>query len=76
MRYINSARRLGKKEGLREGRQKGLQEGLQSGIRQSIRHLLLKGISPEETARLLDADKKTVLEVAKEIRSESELKAA
>ncbi len=72
MRYINSARRLGRKEGL----QKGLQKGLQSGIRQSIRNLLLKGISPEDTARLLDADKKTVLEVVKEIRSESESKAA
>ncbi len=64
MRYINSARRFGRKE------------GLQKGIEQSIRRLLLKGISPEETARLLDADEKTVLKIAKEIRMESGLKAA
>ncbi len=60
MRYINSIERI----------------GIKKGIEQSIRRLLLKGISPEETSRLLDADEKTVLKIAKEIRSESELKAA
>ncbi len=72
MRYINCAER----KGIREGLQKGLQKGLQNGIRQSIKRLLIKGISPEETARLLDADKETVLKIAKEIRTESGLKAA
>jgi|GEM_PF-6194384 len=60
MRYVNSIERI----------------GIKKGIEQSIRRLLLKGISPEETSRLLDADEKTVLKIAKEIRSESELKAA
>jgi len=60
MRYVNSIERI----------------GIKKGIEQSIRCLLLKGISPEETARLLDADEKTVLKIAKEIKMESGLKAA
>jgi hypothetical protein len=60
MRYINCAERL----------------GIKKGIEQSIRKLLLKGVNPEETARLLDADEKTVLKIAKEIRTEAGLKAA
>ncbi len=68
MRYINSAER--------KGIRKGLQKGLQKGIEQSIRRLLLKGFKPAEVAQMLDEDEKTVLKIAKEIRSESELKAA
>jgi hypothetical protein len=74
MRYINSAERLGMKKGIEQGILMGIDKGLQQGIEQSIRRLLIKGIKPVEVARLLDADEKTVLKVAKEIRTESESK--
>jgi hypothetical protein len=80
MPYITSAERIGIKKGIeqgillgidqgvRQGLEKGLEQGLEKGLEQSIRRLLLKGIGPEETARLLDADKKTVLRILREIR--------
>jgi len=68
MRYINSAERLGIK--------KGTEKGILLGIEQSIRSLLLNGFEPAEVARLLNADEKTVLKIAKEIKMESGLKAA
>ena len=76
MRYVSSFRRFAIEEGLQKGLEKGLEKGLQQGIEQSIRNLLLNGINPEETARLLKADKKTVLKIAKKIRTESESEAA
>ena len=80
MRYINSAERIGEKrgvekgillgidQGLQQGVQQGVQQGLQQGIEQSIRRLLLNGFKPAEVARLLDADKKTVIRISKEVR--------
>jgi len=86
MRYINSAERLGIRkgieqgillgidqginQGIQQGIQQGVQQGVQQGIEQSIRRLLLNGFKPAEVARLLAADKKTVLRIAKEIRNQ------
>jgi len=76
MRYINSAERIGEKRGIEKGIllgiDQGLQQGLQQGIEQSIRRLLLNGFKPAEVARLLNADKKIVIRISKEVRKSDE----
>jgi len=88
MRYINSAERIGEKrgvekgilmgidkglqQGVQQGLQQGLQQGIAQGIEQSIRSLLLNGFKPTEVARLLNADKKIVIRISKEVQKSDE----
>lgn len=37
-------------------KQEGIEEGIEKGIERDIRKLFLKGVAPEEIARLLDVD--------------------
>ena len=59
--------REGMMQGLDQGLQQGLDQGLQQGIRQSIKRLLLNGFKPDEVVKLLEVDKKTVMQISKQI---------